>query len=92
MLFWPSRAPSNADGAAMSWAPAGVTIFQNSTYLEPVTGNWVQTPTNHFRHRGQTNALCGDGHVAICSPEDWPLDTTTNLGFVGTNNYPHYEQ
>ena len=78
--------------AAMSWAPAGVTILQNSTYLEPVTGSWVQTPTNHFRHHGQTNALCGDGHVAICTPEGWALDTTTHLGFVGTDNYPHYEQ
>ena len=78
--------------SALSWAPAGVTILQNSTYLEPVTGSWVQTPTNHFRHRGNTNVLCGDGHVGIYTPEGWALDPKTNLGFVGTNNYPHYEQ
>jgi prepilin-type processing-associated H-X9-DG protein len=78
--------------SGLSWSPAGVTIFQNSTYLEPVSGSWVQTPTNHFRHRGRTNTLCADGHVGIHTPEGWPLDPKTNLGFVGTNNYPHYEQ
>jgi prepilin-type N-terminal cleavage/methylation domain-containing protein/prepilin-type processing-associated H-X9-DG protein len=78
--------------AALSWAPGGVTILQNSTYLEPVTGNYVQQPTNHFRHRGATNALCADGHVGNYTPEGWKLDTATNLGFVGTSNYPHYEQ
>lgn len=78
--------------SAMSWAPAGVTIFQNSTYLEPVAGSWVQTPTNHFRHRGRTGALCADGHAGLFDTEGWNLDTTTNLGFVGTRNNPHYEQ
>jgi prepilin-type N-terminal cleavage/methylation domain-containing protein len=78
--------------AAMSWAPDGVTILQNSTYLEPVTGNWVQTPTNHFRHHGATNALCADAHTGNYTTEGWTLDTTTNLGFVGTSNFPHYEQ
>ena len=48
---------------AMSWSPGGVKIFQNSAYLEPVTGSWVSTPTNHFRHQGRTQVLCGDGHA-----------------------------
>jgi prepilin-type N-terminal cleavage/methylation domain-containing protein len=78
--------------AAMSWAPGDVTILQNSTYLEPVTGTWVQTPTNHFRHHGATNALCADAHTGNFTPEGWALDKTTKLGFVGTSNYPHYEQ
>jgi prepilin-type N-terminal cleavage/methylation domain-containing protein len=78
--------------AALSWAPAGVAILQNSTYLEPVTGSWVQTPTNHFRHHGRTNALCGDGHAASFTWEGGLFDSTTNLGFVGPANFPHYEQ
>jgi prepilin-type processing-associated H-X9-DG protein len=78
--------------SGLSWAPGGVKIFQNSTYLEPPTGMWVVTPTNHFRHQGRTNALCADAHVGIYSTEGWNLDTTTNLGFVGTGNTPHYEQ
>ena len=78
--------------SGLSWAPGGVTLFQNSTYLEPVTGMWVQTPTNHFRHQGRTNALCGDGHVGIFAPEGWNLNPATKLGFVGTQNFPHYEQ
>jgi len=77
---------------AMSWAPGGVRIFQNSTYLEPVTGNWSQTPTNHFRHRGKTNALCADGHAQTYGGDGWKVDPETLLGFVGTENDPHYEQ
>ena len=77
---------------AMAWAPGGVMILQNSTYLEPVTGNWVQTPTNHFRHNGRTNALCADGRAACFDTEGWVLDSPYNLGFVGTRNVPHYEQ
>jgi len=77
---------------AMAWAPAGVTIFQNSTYLEPVSGNWVQTPTNHFRHNGLINALCADGRAERFGPEGWTLNSPYNLGFVGTKNDPHYEQ
>ena len=78
--------------AGMAWAPAGVMIFQNSTYLEPVCGSWVQTPTNHFRHNGLTNALCADGRVERFTSEGWIVDSVHNLGFVGTKNDPHYEQ
>jgi len=78
--------------SAMRWRVAGKWIFQNSTYLEPVTGSWVQTPTSHFRHLGRTNALCADGHTQLYDTEGWSLDTSYNLGFVGTENYPHYVQ
>ncbi|MFA5203305.1 MAG: type II secretion system protein [Lentisphaeria bacterium] len=78
--------------SAMSWSPAGVTILQNSTYLEPVTGNSVQTPTTHFRHQGKTNALCADGRAAAFGTEGWKLNGASALGFVGTQNFPHYDQ
>ena len=78
--------------SGMAWAPAGVMIFQNSTYLEPVSGNWVQTPTNHFRHNGLTNALCADGRVERFTSEGWIVDSAHSLGFAGTKNDPHYEQ
>lgn len=79
--------------SALAWAPAGVSILQNSTYLEPVTGNSVQTPTSHFRHRLRSNALCADGHAAAFGTEGWVLSGSTyGLGFVGTQNYPHYDQ
>ena len=78
--------------AAMFWTIAGKDILQNSTYLEPVSGNWVQQPTSHFRHNGKTNALTADGHAASYGPEGWKLDTKHNLGFVGKKNYPHYAQ
>jgi prepilin-type N-terminal cleavage/methylation domain-containing protein/prepilin-type processing-associated H-X9-DG protein len=82
--------------SAMYWAPAGVAILQNSTYLEPVTQTmpgYVQTPTNHFRHPNQrTNALCADGHAQSFTSEGWDVDEETGLGFVGTENDPHYVQ
>jgi prepilin-type N-terminal cleavage/methylation domain-containing protein/prepilin-type processing-associated H-X9-DG protein len=83
--------------SGMAWAPAGVTIFQNSTYLEPVTGMWMQTPTNHFRHLGKTNVLLADGHARSFGGEGWQTDpgdvaADYDLGFVGTQNDPHYEQ
>jgi len=78
--------------AAMFWTVAGKDILQNSTYLEPVSGNWVQQPTTHFRHNGRTNALTADGHAWSYDTEGWQLDTRRNLGFVGTQNYPHYAQ
>ncbi len=78
--------------SAMFWQIAGRSIFQNSTYLEPVSGNWVQQPTSHFRHSGKTNALCADGHAEAYGTEGWNLDKVNMLGFVGTRNYPHYEQ
>ncbi len=76
--------------AAMYWKVGDKALFQNSTYLEPVTGNWVQLPTTHFRHAGRTNALCADGHASSFGPEGWDLDHRRNLGFVGTENHPHY--
>lgn len=92
-----STVPQPADlfvlaDAAMAWAPAGVPILQNSTYLEPVTGSWFRMPTNHFRHMGRTNALCADGHCGTFGTKGWNLEDQNNLGFVGTQNYPHYEQ
>lgn len=78
--------------SGMAWKPAGVWIFQNSTYLEPVSGSWVQMPTNHFRHDGRTQALCADGHAEAFGPEGWDVDGTHRLGFVGSENYPHYAQ
>lgn len=78
--------------SAMSWSPGGVTILQNSTYLEPVSGSSVQTPTSHFRHRDRTNALCADGRAAAFGTEGWILTNPRNLGFVGTQNFPHYDQ
>jgi len=78
--------------AAMAWSMRGRTLFQNSTYLEPVTGNWVQQPTSHFRHNGKTNALTADGRAAAYEPGEWDLDPTHNLGFVGKKNSPHYAQ
>jgi len=77
------------------WAPAGVPIFQNSTSLDPVTlGAWGPnfTPTTHFRHQGRTNALCADGHAAPFGREGGRLLVPDrNLGFVGTENAPHYD-
>ncbi len=78
--------------AAMFWTVGGRDILQNSTYLEPVSGNWVQQPTSHFRHNGKTNALTADGHAASYGTEGWTLDEKHNLGFVGKQNYPHYAQ
>lgn len=79
--------------SAMRWSPGGVSILQNSTYLEPVTGNSVQQPTSHFRHRGMTNALCADAHAAPFCPEGWTMaDPKIGLGFVGMQNFPHYDQ
>jgi len=81
--------------SAMYWAPGGVSILQNSTHLEPVDGTWVQTPTTHFRHGGKTNALCADGTAGTFGTEGWVFGAkyeSANLGFVGTENYPHYDQ
>ena len=78
--------------AAMSWRMGGRSLFQNSTYLEPVTGNWVQQPTSHFRHNGKTNALTADGHAGSYEPRGWVPDAVHSLGFVGEKNSPHYAQ
>jgi len=77
---------------AMAWAPGGVAILQNSTYLEPVNGNWTQLPTNHFRHGERTHALTADGRASAFGTEGWPISSKHRLGFVGTENFPHYEQ
>ncbi|MFA4943263.1 MAG: prepilin-type N-terminal cleavage/methylation domain-containing protein [Lentisphaeria bacterium] len=79
--------------AAMRWKVGGQEILQNSSYLEPVTGNPMQMPTNHFRHGNKTHALCADGHAAGFDPEGWPRPSAPHrLGFVGTANDPHYDQ
>ena len=82
--------------SGMFWAPAGVPIFQNSTSLDPVTlGSWGvnHTPTTHFRHLGTANALTADGRAASFNLEGGTLlDPAHNLGFVGANNVPHYDQ
>ena len=79
----------NDAGTVDTWAGGGV--FKNSTHLEPVTGTFVQTPTTHFRHGGKTNALCADGHAATYGLEGGQiLDDEHMLGFVGTDNDPHY--
>lgn len=69
-------------------------IFQNSTYLEPVNpgSTAIQTPTSHFRHSGNTNALCADGHAQSFGLEGQEMKIRQyNLSFVGTANYPHYD-
>jgi len=80
--------------SAMFWAPAGVYILQNSTYLEPVSGNSVQQPTTHFRHnKDRTHALCADGHADRFGLEGGAMKVPDKkLGFVGTENHPHYAQ
>ena len=69
---------------------------QNSTSLDPVTmGTWGPnfTPTTHFRHLGRTNALCADGHAGAFDLEGGSmLQEEYNLGFVGADNVPHYDQ
>lgn len=79
--------------SGMYWAPAGTSIFQNSTYLEPPDPDGgVVTPTNHFRHDGMSNALCADGHANSYRPGDGGLlNPGYMLGFVGTTNDPHYD-
>ena len=84
--------------SGMYWAPGSVRIFQNSSYLEPVTGSgagWSQTPTSHFRHKDKTYALCADGHAGGFGLEGWIISgiyKDVDLGFVGTQNVPHYDQ
>jgi hypothetical protein len=79
--------------SAMFWSPGGIPILQNSTYMEPVTGTWVQTPTTHFRHHGSAVAVCADGHAEPFGLEGATMSLPSqNLGFVGTSNTPHYDQ
>lgn len=82
--------------AAMYWAPAGVPVFQNSSSLDPVQlGAWGpnMTPTTHFRHNERTHAMCADGRAAAFGLEDGRMvEPARNLGFVGAENAPHYDQ
>jgi prepilin-type N-terminal cleavage/methylation domain-containing protein len=88
---WPMKVFVFND-AAMCWTIRGKRFFQNSTYLEPVTGNFIQQPTTHFRHRDlRTNALLADGHAGSFDAEGWETLDQNQLGFVGTENYPHYQ-
>lgn len=82
--------------SGLYWAPGSVAIFQNSTSLDPVSlGAWGpnETPTTHFRHNERANALCADGHVGAFGLEGGQmLQPSHNLGFVGAENAPHYDQ
>jgi len=82
--------------SGMFWKPGGVAIFQNSTSLDPVNlGAWGPntTATTHFRHLGKANALTADGAAASYGLEGGKmLDAEHQLGFVGAENVPHYDQ
>ncbi|MBI1336203.1 MAG: prepilin-type N-terminal cleavage/methylation domain-containing protein [Phycisphaera sp.] len=81
--------------AAMYWKPSSIWVFQNSTSLDPVTTGFGpnNTPTTHFRHHGSTQALTADGHAQAFGIEDGSItQPEQNLGFVGANNVPHYDQ
>lgn len=83
--------------SAMYWAPGGVPIVQNSTSLDPVKlkfGNrWMPntTPTTHFRHFDKTQALTADGHAQAYDRTGGMLKPH-DIGFVGKDNAPHYDQ
>ena len=82
------------DGATLdTWGAGGV--FKNSTYMEPPVppAGFTVTPTTHFRHNGQANALCADGHAEAFDslPGDINLPEY-DLGFVDKTNEPHYAQ
>jgi general secretion pathway protein G len=82
--------------SGMFWKPGGVSIFQNSTSLDPVTLSWGSntTPTNHFRHRSlTTNALLADGHAQAFEVAGGKLaQPDALLGFIDGDNNPHYDQ
>ncbi|QNN24240.1 prepilin-type N-terminal cleavage/methylation domain-containing protein [Planctomycetales bacterium ZRK34] len=81
--------------SGMSWSPGGVSIFQNSTSLDPPKFAWGDntTATTHFRHMNKTNALCVDGHAASFELEGGRFTHEEQmLGFVGEQNSPHYDQ
>lgn len=76
----------------------GLGIFQNSHMIDPPIigfGSSVYpntTPTTHFRHLGQANAACADGHAAAFDREGGPMPNSRyKLGFVGPRNKPHYD-
>lgn len=81
--------------AALDWStdPSSSYFLQNSSYLDPVVGMGgmpTPSPTTHFRHMGRTNALCADGHAGQFGLEGSEMNKR-NLGFVGTQNVPHYD-
>lgn len=62
-------------------------------YLFVRKGKWRKNdyPTTAFRHRGQTNAACCDGHVASFGLEGGELTSERHMiGYVGRHNDPHY--
>ncbi|MCE5279442.1 MAG: type II secretion system protein [Planctomycetaceae bacterium] len=86
----PSQLIVYAD-SALYWAPAGVPIFQNSTYLEPPVPAGTVTPTNHFRHSAQCGVLFASGSTGLLPPgQGMLLNAQRNLGFVSTANAPYY--
>lgn len=100
----PSRLLAFAD-SGMYWKPIpSMWIFQNSTSLDPVRfSSWNSatqqltwsnntTPTNHFRHRGTTQALLTDGHAQAFGAPNSLLQPSVNLGFVSEQNSPYYDQ
>ena len=82
--------------SGLYWGPISAPIFQNSTSLDPpfLTGNAPNTtPTTHFRHHDRTNALLADSHAGTFDVEGGTmLQPVPKLGFVGTQNAPHYDQ
>jgi prepilin-type N-terminal cleavage/methylation domain-containing protein/prepilin-type processing-associated H-X9-DG protein len=73
------------------WGAGGV--LKNSTHMEPPQETYVPTPTAHFRHEGRSNALCADGHAAAFGLEGADMALPEyDLGFVGRQNEPHYQQ
>jgi hypothetical protein len=83
-----------ADAANFNtWTGNGV--FQNSTSLDPPQFPWGPngTATTHFRHHLHANALCADGHAEPFDREGGRMPTPEHqLGFVGDENAPHYDQ
>ncbi|MFP3937377.1 MAG: type II secretion system protein [Phycisphaerae bacterium] len=83
-----------ADSAVYNtWTAGGV--LQNTCSLDPPQLPWGANdyPTTHFRHDGRAHALCADGHAADFGIGDGRMVMPQhNLGFVGDENAPHYDQ
>lgn len=62
-------------------------------HLEPISGAGIMSlPSNHFRHLRKNNSLSADGHAQSYDNENGIYDESTQLGYVGTRNSPHYTQ